>query len=242
MKKLLKHMKILHLIFLILGGALLISALPFKTQYNMVYINVDSTGIENADGSKTNARGQNQEDLFKYYEDKGVDFNSKDSAENKYIVHDFEQNLNSANNLILYFGIVVIACVFLLYLFQNSNRKILYKGNVFISVLVTLGVLVFGVIVMLKIFGLMGDLAAHQQLYSTVALLQDGTTKADFLANPANFDLNTYVNSLTLVVYMIGIIVVMVYSLFLMILTFSKFKRTKERRMEIISKAVENND
>ena len=241
MKKLLKHMKILHLIFLILGGALLISALPFKTQYNMVYINVDSTGIEGADGSKTNARGQNQEDLFEYYEEKGVDFNNKDAAESKYTVYNFEQNLNSANNLILYFGIVVIACVFLLYLFQNSNRRILYKGNVFISLLVTLGVVVFGVIVMIQIFGLMGDLAAHQTLYNTVALLQDSTTKAEVLAG-ADIAAMSYVTPITLVAYMIGIIVVMVYAFFLMILTFSKFKRTKERRMEIISKAVENND
>ena len=147
MKKLLKHMKLLHLVFLILGGALLISALPFKTQYNMVYINVDSNGIAVADGSMTNARGQNQEDLFKYYEDKGVDFNNVNADEGKYTVYNFEQSLNSVNNLIMYFGIVVIACVALLYLFQNSNRKIYYGTNVFISVVATLGVVVFGLIV-----------------------------------------------------------------------------------------------
>lgn len=241
MKKLLKHMKILHLVFLILGGVLLISALPFKTQYNMVYINVDSNGIEVADGSMTNARGQNQEDLFKYYEDKGVDFNNKDAEESKYTVYNFEQNLNSTNNMILYFGLVVILCVALLYLFQNSNRKIYYKMNVFISVVATLGVVVFGVIVMLQIFGLMGDLAAHQTLYNTVALLQDTATKADVLAG-ADVAAMSYVNATTLVAYMLGIIVVMVYGFFLMILTFSKFRRTKERRMEILSKAVENND
>lgn len=241
MKKLLKHMRILHLVFLILGGALLISALPFKTQYNMVYINVDSNGIEVADGAMTNARGQNQEDLFKYYEEKGVDFNNKDAEESKYTVYNFEQNLNSTNNLIMYFGIVVILAVALLYLFQNSNRKIYYKTNVFISVVATLGVIVFGVIVMLQIFGLMGDLAAHQTLYNTVALLQDTATKADVLAG-ADIAAMSYVNSTTLVAYMLGIIVVMVYGFFLMFLTFSKFRRTKERRMEILSKAVENND
>ena len=241
MKKLLKHMRILHLIFLILGGTLLISALPFKTQYNMVYINVDSNGIEQADGSKTNARGQNQEDLFEYYEKNGGDFTNKDADESMYTVYNFERNLNSANNLILYFGIVVIACVFLLYLFQNSNRKIFYKGNVFISLLVTIGVAVFGMIVLIQIFGLMGDLSAHQTLYNTVALLQDSATKADVMAGKS-IEAMSYVTPITLVAYMIGIIVVMVYALFLMILTFAKFNRTKERRMEIISKAVENND
>lgn len=240
MKKLLKHMRILHFIFLILGGALLISALPFKTQYNMVYINVDSTGIDGADGLKTNARGQNQEDLFEYYEDK--DFNNKDAAESKYTVYNFEQNLNSTNNLILYFGIVVIVCVLLLFLFQNSNRKIFYKGNVFISLLVTIGVIVFGVIVMIQIFGLMGDLSAHQTLYNTVALLQDPSTKAGVVNGTIDIAAMSYVTPTTLVAYIIAIIVVMVYAFFLMILTFSKFKRTKERRMEIISKAVENND
>ena len=44
MKKLLKHMKLIHLIFLILGGVVIISALPFKTQYNTVYVNVEPKG------------------------------------------------------------------------------------------------------------------------------------------------------------------------------------------------------
>ena len=88
-------MRLIHLIFLILGGAVLISALPFKTEYNMIYVNVDSTGIENADAGMTNARDQDQTLLFEYYEKIGEDFNNY-----KVTVYNFEEKLNKVNYMI----------------------------------------------------------------------------------------------------------------------------------------------
>jgi hypothetical protein len=97
----------------------------------------------------------------------------------------------------------------------------------------------------------MGTLGTNLELFNSVAVLQnsDLRTTAYQAAEAAgaagakealaNY---FYVTSTTLVFYMIGIIVVIAYSLFMLILTFSKFKRTKERRQEILSKAVENND
>ena len=247
MKKLLKYIGILHFIFLILGGALVVSSLPFKTQYNMVNINVDNTGIEKADGSMTSAAGQNQEDLFTYMEDNWIgNFNplrEQQGVESKYTVYHFAQHLNETNTMILVYGSIVIICVLLLFFFQNANRKIYYKTNVFMSVLTTLAITAFGVVVLINLFQLMADVSAHYKLFNLVALLQDSTTKTEFLAlNPKEWETMAFVNNSTLIGYSIGIAFVIVYAFFMTILAFSKYDRTRERRMEIIRKAVENND
>ena len=119
MKKLLKHMKLIHLIFLILGGAVIISALPFKTQYNTIYVNVDATGIENASSDMTNAINQDQKLLYDYYNLIGDNFDN-----HKTLVYDFQNSLNVVNSLILWFGIVLVIAALVLFLFQNHKRKI----------------------------------------------------------------------------------------------------------------------
>lgn len=247
MKKLLKHMRLIHLIFLILGGAVLISALPFKTEYNMIYVNVDSTGIENADAGMTNARDQDQTLLFEYYEKIGEDFNNY-----KVTVYNFEEKLNKVNYMILYFGIVIVAGVALLWIFQNPVRKIYYGSNVAVSLLVTLGVSVFGIIVMADLFSCMGILSKNSELFNTVAVLQNPSYRAAAYqaassasgaeATKAAIQSYFYVSGTTLAVYAVISIVVVVYAVFTLMLTFAKFKRTKERRQEILNKAVENND
>ena len=129
MKKLLKHMKLIHLIFLILGGAVIISALPFKTQYNTIYVNVDATGIENASSEMTNAINQDQKLLYDYYNLIGDNFDN-----HKTLVYDFQNSLNVVNSLILWFGIVLVVAALVLFLFQNHKRKIYYGTNVLMSV------------------------------------------------------------------------------------------------------------
>ena len=247
MKKLLKHMRLIHLIFLILGGAVLLSAFPFKTEYNMIYVNVDATGIENADAGMTNARDQDQTLLFEYYETIGEDFNNY-----KVDVYKFEEKLNTVNYMILCFGILVLAGVALLFLFQNANRKIYYGSNVAISLLVTLGIAIFGIILMANLFSCMGVLNKNSEVFNTVAILENPEYRASAYqeaiksgsANGARAALTPYfyLTGTTLAIYAVFTIFVIVYAVFVLILTFAKFKRTKERRQEILSKAVENND
>ena len=247
MKKLLKYLGILHFIFLFLGGALVVASLPFKTQYNMVNINVDSSGIEKADGSMTSAAGLNQEDLFTYMDTNWRgNFNpprEQANVESKYTVYRFAQHLNETNTMILVYGSIVIVSVLLLFFFQNANRKIYYKVNVFMSVVTTLAITAFGIVVLINLFSLMKDVSDHYQLFNLVALLQDSTTKTTFLAlDPKEWETMAFVNNTTLIAYSIGIVFVIAYAFFMTILSISKFNRTKERRMEIIRKAVENND
>jgi beta-lactamase regulating signal transducer with metallopeptidase domain len=246
MKKLLKHMKLIHLIFLILGGAVVLSALPFKTQYNTIYVKVDSNGIENASREMTNAINQDQTLLYDYYELIGDNFDN-----HKEVVYNFQQNLNTVNNVILAFGMVIIVAALVLFLFQNHKRKIYYGTNVVMSVLATLATVGFGVVVIIQLLGAMGTLGSNMELFNSVAVLQNSDMRTAVYqaaeqagaAGAKNALANYfYVTSTTLVMYMIGVIVTIVYALFILILTFAKFKRTKERRQENLSKAVENND
>ena len=73
MKKLISKLKVFHLIMLCIAGAIIISALPFKTQYSNIYVNVTTT-IEEAVGDDQNSSlGQDQNFLFELFENNKAD-------------------------------------------------------------------------------------------------------------------------------------------------------------------------
>ncbi|MCR5112983.1 MAG: hypothetical protein K6A63_03480 [Acholeplasmatales bacterium] len=78
MKKLLSKMKIFHLILLVLSGAIIIAALPFKTQYNYIYVNV-STTVEASTKETLDDLENKQEYLFALFNMTGYDTNADGS-------------------------------------------------------------------------------------------------------------------------------------------------------------------
>lgn len=262
MGKLLSKMKIFHLILLILSGVLIISALPFKTQYSNIYVNV-STTIEDAkkDDPNTSLKTDQQE-LFEFFEiynkDDFVDNNgnkfTNDFNVYKKQVYDFENDLNALNTMILWFGIVSLIGVALLYLFSNNSRRIYYKSNLYVSMIYTAAVVIFGIIVLVKSFSVMSDFSSNSNLYNYVSVFQniDTKTEASQTACPivgnvhvaGNLDYvkdNFSCNVTTFIVYDILFVVAMVYVVFVFILTLNKYKATAERRNEL-AKVVTVND
>lgn len=250
MKKLLKHMHLFHLIFLILSGVILVSALPFKTQYNTVavYGVLDSEGNKIVSEEMTNAIGQDQKLLYEYYRDILGDNFTKHAND----VVKFENALNILNNVLFAFGILMVVSVLLLFFFQNHKRRIYYASNVVISLFVAIATAVGGVMLIVNFINVMSMLLKNYTLFNNVAILQNSSIRTEAFqaaqtagsAGAAQAAMNKYfyVNNMTLIIYMIGAIVVILYSFFMFVLTVAKFRRTKERRQEIISKAVENND
>jgi len=258
-KKLISKMKVFHLIMLCIAGAIILSALPFKTDYSNIYVNIESTPdvskVEDATGEDTNGVGEKQKLLFelfevntspKFVDNDGVQFkNSFD--EYKVQVFEFEQNLNSLNTMILWYGILTLIGVAVLYIFSNQNRKIYYKSNLIVSALFTTFMVVFGIILLVKSFGLMGDYSSNSNLYNIVSVMQANDEQAINARNAAesgNIDVlySAFDTSvITFVIYDIIFIAVLAYSIFLFILSFVKYNATKERRNELV-KAVAVND
>lgn len=262
MGKLLSKMKIFHLILLILSGVLIISALPFKTQYSDIYVNV-STTIEDAKATDpNNSLNDDQQYLFDFFEiynkDDFVDNNgnkfTNDFNEYKKQVYDFENSLNALNTMILWFGIVSLIGVALLYLFSNNSRRIYYKSNLYVSIIFTATFVIFGIIVLIKSFSVMSDFSSNSNLYNYVSVFQNIDTKnnAYDTALPivggvhvaGNLD---YVkehfscNVATFIAYDLLFVVSIVYVVFVFILSLNKYKATAERRNEL-AKVVTVND
>jgi len=262
MGKLINKMKLFHLILLILSGVLIISALPFKTQYAHIYVNV-STTIEAATADDSNPTlGHNQSNLFDFFEvyDKDDfvdnDGNKFENDFNKYKVqvYDFENSLNSLNTMILWFGIVTLVGVALLYLFSNNSRRIYYKSNLIVSVIFTLAVVIFGIIVLIKSFSVMGEFTKDSNLYNYVSVFQnqDLTTEAYQTACPIDGEFHVAgsidwvknhftCNVATFIGYDILFVVSIAYVVFVFILSLAKYKATTERRNEL-AKVVATND
>ncbi len=260
MKKLIDKMKVFHLIMLCIAGAIIISALPFKTQYSNIYVNV-ATSIEEATGDTQNASiGTDQAPLFNIFErttasgfvdNNGTEF-KHDFNQYKVQVYEFQQNLNTVNDLILWYGIVALIGVAFLYIFSNNNRNVYYKSNILVSGLFTLGMVVFGVIVLIKNIAVMSDFSANSNLYNIVSVMQNtsyanaayqyavpdsasATASVQYLFD--NFDCNV----VTFIVYDVILIAVLAYSVFLFILSVTKYNATRERRQEL-EKVVALND
>ena len=257
MKKLISKMKVFHLIMLCIAGAIIISALPFKTQYSYVYINVTTTLDEVSGSDKNSALGNNQQylwDLFDqnkaegFVDNNGVTFKNDFGANYMRQVYDFQNELNDLNNLILWYGILSLIGVAFLYIFANNSRKVYYKSNLIASSLFTLFMVVFGLVCLIKSISVMGNFVANSELYNIVSVMQNpdhgyivyqyatgSNPSLDYLKEHYSCDVFTFI------LYDVIFVAVMVYSLFLFILSVTKFKATAERRKEL-EKVVAVND
>jgi hypothetical protein len=111
---------------------------------------------------------------------------------------------------------------------------------------------VFGVIVLIKNIAVMSDFSANSNLYNIVSVMQNtsyanaayqyavpdsasATASVQYLFD--NFDCNV----VTFIVYDVILIAVLAYSVFLFILSVTKYNATRERRQEL-EKVVALND
>ena len=111
---------------------------------------------------------------------------------------------------------------------------------------------VFGIIVLIKNISVMGDFSSNSNLYNIVSVMQNSSyaNTAYQYAVPDSASATPSVqylydafdcNVITFIVYDVILIAVIAYSVFLFILSVTKFNATKERRKEL-EKVVALND
>lgn len=254
MKKLISKMKLFHLILLSFAGLVILSALPFKTQYSNIYVNVNTT-IEAAGRNDLNiSLGTTQEYLYDFFANvESTDFvdnnnnaYNKDFSFYKVQVYDFQNDLNALNTYLLWFGIVSFILVAVLYIFGNNNRRIYYKSNLISSAFFTIAVLVMGIIFLINSFSIMGRFTQDSNLYNYVSVLQNPDIQIEAykagVAGNLSFVKNEFdCNVISFIVYDLFVALFMAYSVFIFILSMVKFKATAERRKEL-EKVVAVND
>jgi len=254
--------KLILIIYIIILAILLVFGLFFMTNYLNVHIaySRDTEGfIEITERSRFQSELITNENLFKYFA-QASDMpdtlsNVAKSAFGGYIdecseealaIYNMHNQLNGVNNYIVVTSIVSIALCAVFFIFSNNNRRIYYKSNLYVGILVPLVISVLSIVGIVLLISAMSSLSADLDLYKVASAMTKSNSDdyvaaalTDWSVVEAN---SSSVNVITMVVGIIINIVVLVYSAFVAIFTMRKYKSTGKEREEIISRAVTAND
>jgi len=247
-------------------GVLLLAALIFgifyMTQYAHIHIAYSLQGgkASYSDDLTIGSFATNM-DLFQYFNDStdstspllaGITKTAKTVVDAGYadIIYKFQTSMSSFNTLILVFMLLSIVCFAVMLIFSNQSRKVYYKDNLYVGILMPFLVIVFNFILMIMNFGLMGDFNANSNLYKTTSFLMnpniDPVLKQKAFNQGGFNDVilpNTQdVNAITYIIATLVFIIVIVVSVLMMVYTVYRYKECAKRRNDIIERAANNND
>lgn len=159
------------------------------------------------------------------------------------IIYDFQVEMSAFNDLIVTFAVIGICCFALLLVFANHSRRIYYKSNLLAGIILPLVVVIFGIVMIVQNFNLMSVFNDNYDLFNTTSVLQNPNLSSLAVQKDFNYIQSLYsCNSTTFIVYTAIFAVIIIYSLFLVVYAYLKYKATAEERAEIIKKAVVEND
>lgn len=178
----------------------------------------------------------------------GAEYNGSTMAKT---IYNFQNSLSDYNQLILYYFIVFIIAVAVLFIFSNHSRKIYYKSNLVVGVAIPAVIVIFSIIMLVQNFSIMSTVNKNFKLFQLVDLLMDRdcTTKmADNLAY--NYQTKGDISGLmtkgeanmTFYIALAIYAIVILYSVFIAVLTIVKYKEGSQRRAEIEERMAQEND
>lgn len=171
-------------------------------------------------------------------------------------IDNFRINLNNFNSNLVIFGMTCIVLCVLLFVFANHSRKIYYSSNLIIGVVSPLAVAIYSVVMLLENMNLQGVFNSNIDLFRITHCMMTSEIidkQKDSLMKAPNadtgevswnklVDLSKGVNDLTFNLVNVFFIITIALSLLLIVFTILKYKATSKRRLEVIERAVQNND
>lgn len=245
-KFLTKNSKLVYMIFGVLMGLVIISALCYMTQYTHIHVFyvVDGNSITFL-GDTEGPSGKSNQNLVDFFANTAdTTFNKDFLTEYGQTVIDYQLSMSSFNNLIVAFGIVGLVCFALLLILGNHNRRIYYKSNLYGGIALPLIPAVFSIIMIVKNTLLMGTFNKNKELFNRVSVLQDPNyIDSDNFYCEVDYLKERYTcNDITYIIYNVIFGIVLIYSLFLIVTAVMKYKNTAADRARVLEKAVKNND
>ena len=137
-----------------------------------------------------------------------------------------------------------------LLIFSNQSRKVYYKDNLYVGILMPFIVIIFNFILMIRNFALMGMFNANSDLFKVTSLLMDPNIKPTVKQNAmieggftnAILPNTENINATSFVLATVVFIVVIITSVLMMVYTIYRYKECTKRRNDIIERAANNND
>lgn len=254
--------KLILIIYIIILALILVFGLFFMTNYINVHIaySKDTEGfVEITERSRFQSELITNENLFKYFAQASdmpdtlanvskAAFGGflDECSEEALAIYDMHNQLNAVNNYIVVTAIISIALCSIFFIFSNNSRRIYYKSNLYVGILVPLVISILSIVGIVMLVSAMSSLGANLDLFKVASAMTKGTSDdyveaalTDWSVIEAN---SSSVNVITMVIGMVAYIGVLVYSAFVAIFTIRKYKSTGKEREEIISRAVTAND
>ena len=163
-------------------------------------------------------------------------------------LYNFRRSLDSFNDGILWYGLVIAIVFAALLILSNHNRRIYYKANLIGGIVLPLVNVVFGVVLIFQAISLMANISDpfNNALYNYVSVYGNkaNTSIAQMINNDEvgvkNFKqaISQFnINNITLIVYVALFALVIAYNVFLMIYAVLKYNATAQERKEVLQRA-----
>lgn len=262
--------KLIFIIYGIIIALVIVSALFYMTYVTNVHIAYSNgvDGVEFARDSMFNSTGATNSALFSYFRrntDAASPFFSDTLASNyeaiegevgnhnilnygidgvsfARTIYNFQVSMSSFNTMLLVFGLLSLIAFAIMLVFSNQSRKIYYKSNLYVGVLMPFVVVVFSLIALIMNFSLWGNFNKNYDLYRVTSYLQDPAIAAiDKAKLNSNYSIvSDGINQFGAFGYVLVTIIlaiVIIASVFMAVYSVYRYKECAKRRNDILERA-----
>lgn len=250
--------KLIILAYGVIIFAVLLFGLYFMTQYAHIHIAYSLAGgtVTYSEELVIGSFAENTS-LFQYFNTAvdstspvltGITRTSKTVVDAGYadIIYNFANDLSSFNSLIIILELIAIVCFAVMLIFSNQSRKVYYKDNLAIGILMPLAVIVLNLVLLIKTFSLMGTFNNNLDLFRVTSFFMNpdiAPTDKQLASVEGGFNNvilpnTTGVSSLVFVIAIILFVVLMIISILMIAYTAYRYKECAKRRNDIIERAV----
>lgn len=254
--------KFIFIIYLIVLFCTLLFGTFYSTQYSNIHFAYSFTGdtVEINSSSRFSELGKSNSDVWNYFSNATDKIEELDSLygrtnresnfENsgkKFDIYNFQISLSSFNSKIILFTFISIICVAILFVFGNHSRKVYYKSNLIIGILIPCVIIAFSIVLFVGNSNVMSLFSANELLFRVVGVFMDSNTGTQVARqyrtdHQALLNASSSINNTSFIILDVLLIVVVLYSILVIVYTIFRYKESTNKRNEIIERAAKNND
>lgn len=241
--------KLVVMLYAVVLALIVLAALLFMINLANVHIayTVDSAGVKSIDPDSQFSSTQMYNSMFfEYFDfsDTTFGYDAYDAAEK---IYDFQIAMSSFNTFLIVYAVIAYIAFAIMLIFSNHSRKVYYKSNLFAGILMPFIIIVFGIISLIRNFGLLANFNENYDLYRLTSFLmdpkiQDGTKTLAQEDYNIVLENSTRCNSLGFTIATVACVIVIIYSALMIVYTIFRYKECAKRRNDILERAANNND
>ncbi len=224
-----KNAKLFYILFAVFSFVFIIIACLFMTNYNRIAVEYTQEFL--ISGKPTILTGLNT-----FCKKTGFDY-----AELYGLMFDVNANLQAANNMVLYLGVVSLIMVAVMFICANATRKKYYISNLVSGIACPSVCIIMGIVAIAFMAVCVGDINVNYDTlnWASLANSDNYNEAATMYLNNPNDTSAFYVNSTPLIIYIVIVVLFIVASGALIAYNVFRYLDTKK---ELNLSSVESNE